>query len=433
MTTAAVLHRLPRPSINLQFPYGAVRLRNYRLYLCGQSLASTGTWMQVIAQDWLVLQLTNSAVAVGITMALQFLPTLLLGGYGGLVADRVTRRKLLLLTQSCNAALVATLAVVTLTGLVRPGLIYLFALLSGTVLVLDGPARQAFLSEVVPASQLRGAISLNSALFQSTRLVGPALAGVLVGLVGPGWVFAANAGCYIGPTIALLTLDVAALRPAAPTRREPHGVREAVRYVRTRPQLAWTIALVGVVGTFGLNFPVVLTSMADRTFHGDAGTYGRFNLALALGSVAGAVLAGVWPRARLRLIVAAAAAFGAAQLLAALAPGMTSFLLLLVTMGVANLAFQAMANASVQLGVDPSMRGRMMGLYLLVFTGGTPLGGPLVGAISGAWGARAAMAFCGLVPLLAAAGVGAWVLCTDRSVHLRGHGAPGRACPKMEV
>lgn len=405
MSTAAVLHRLPVPSFTSDSRYAALRSRAYRIYLIGQSLSNTGTWMRSIAQDWLVLSLTHSAGAVGLTMALQFLPTLLLGGYGGLVADRMSKRTVLLTTQSLNAGLAATLALLTITGRTTPMAVYAFAWLGGLVLVLDGPARQAFVCEVVAPKDLRGAISLNSAVFQATRLFGPALAGVMIGAVGPGWVFAANAGCYLGPTVGLLRIHPAQLQSPQRLERAPHALRDAVHYVLARPHLAWTILLVGVVGTFGLNFPVVLTSMARSVFHGNASLYGLFNIALAVGSVGGAVLAGVWPRARLRLIVGAAVAFGAAQAVAALAPDLPAFLLMLLAMGAANLMFQAMANASVQTGIEPGMRGRVMGLYLLVFTGGTPLGGPLVGAITSAAGPRVGMAFCGLVPALAAAGV----------------------------
>ena len=399
--------------------FTALRSRNYRIYLSGQSFANTGTWMQSIAQDWLVLELTHSSTAVGITMALQFVPTLLLGAHGGLLADRFDKRRLLLATQTTNAVLTGLLALLTLSGVIRPEYVYVFALLAGAVLVVDGPARQTFVGEVVGRDHLSGAIALNAAVFQTTRLVGPAVAGVLIASVGSGWVFALNALCYLGPTVGLLRLDPAALHPAAVTPREPHALRSVVHHVLERPHVAWTIVLVGIVGMFGLNFPVVLTAMASDTFHGDAATYGLFNIALAVGSVSGALLAGSRPRTRLRMIVVAAALFGLAQLLAAGAPDLPVFLLLLVAMGIANLAFQSMANAAVQLGVAPAMRGRVMGLYLLVFMGGTPLGGPLVGAITTHFGARTGMAFCGVVPLLAGLAIAAILVSSTRGVRLR--------------
>jgi MFS family permease len=382
--------------------FAALRSRGYRTYLLGQSFASTGTWMQSIAQDWLVLRLTHSAVAVGVVMALQFLPTLLLGVYGGHLADRYPKRRILLLTQTVNAVLTALLAVLTVTGTVRPAHVYAFALLSGLVFAVDAPTRQAFMTEVVGPGLLRGAISLNAAVFQTTRLVGPALAGVLMSTVGTGWVFTLNALCYAGPTIGLLRLRPCDLTRAQPAAPGPHALRTTGRYVLRRPYLAWTILLVGIVGTFGLNFPIVLTAMASRTFGGDAGTYALFNIALAVGSVSGALLAGSRPHTRLRLIVLAAAAFGLCQVAAAAAPVIPVFLALLAAMGLTNLAFQAMANSSVQLWVDPGLRGRVMGLYMLVFTGGTPIGAPIIGAITNHFGARAGMTVCGAVPALAA-------------------------------
>jgi MFS family permease len=383
--------------------FAALRSRGYRIYLTGQSLANTGTWMQTIAQDWLVLRLTGSSVAVGVVMALQFLPTLLVAVHGGQLADRYPKRRILLLTQTANAVLTALLAALTITGAVRPAHVYAFALLAGLVFALDAPTRQSFMAEVVPPGLLRGAISLNAAVFQTTRLVGPALAGGLIGSAGTGWVFAANALCYAGPTAGLLRLRPRDLTPVRPAPPEPGALRATGRYVLRRPHVAWTIALVGVVGTFGLNFPIVLTAMASSTFHGDAGTYALFNIVLGVGSVGGALLAGYWARTRLRLIVLAAAAFGLCQAAAATAPSILVFLALLVLMGLTNLAFQAMANSSVQLWVDPRLRGRIMGLYLLVFMGGTPIGAPIIGAITSHFGARTGMIVCGAVPALAAA------------------------------
>jgi MFS family permease len=384
--------------------FAALTSRGYRIYLGGQSLANVGTWMQSIAQDWLVLDLTHSAMAVGVTMALQFLPMLALGAYAGVVADRRSRRRILLTTQSLNAAAAGALAVITIAGAVRPAAVYAFAFVSGLIFAFDGPARQAFATEVAPGGQLRAAIALNAAVFQSTRLIGPAVASVLIASVGTGWVFAVNAACYVGPTIGLLRLRPSDLTPApAPaSRREAGGLRAAMRYLRGRPDILWTIFLVGMLGTFGLNFPIVLTAMAKSTFHGNAGTYGLFNIALAIGSASGALVAGAAARPKRRVLVLAAAGFGLAQAAAAIAPDMAVFLALLVAMGFLNLAFQSMANASVQLAVDPELRGRVMGLYMLAFIGGTPIGAPVIGAITNHFGARAGMAICGAVPALAA-------------------------------
>jgi MFS family permease len=380
--------------------FAALTSRSYRIYLAGQSLANTGTWMQSIAQDWLIFDLTHSSAAVGVTMALQFLPILLLGLPAGGVADRFSKRRILLTTQALNAAAAAALAVITLAGTARPADVYTFALLSGLVFAFDSPARQAFVAEITSADRLRAAIALNAAVFQATRLIGPAIASLLIVSAGTGWVFAVNAACYLGPTIGLLRL--ADTVPARAAARPPQALRAAVRYVRGRPDIVRTIFLVGMLGTFGLNFPIVLTAMAASAFGGGASLYGLFNLVLAVGSAAGALLAGAYARARPRALVLSAAVFGLLQVTAAIAPGLPVFLPLLAAMGFANLAFQAMANASVQLSVGPDLRGRVMGLYMLVFIGGTPIGAPVIGALTNHLGARAGMAICGAVPVLAA-------------------------------
>jgi MFS family permease len=391
--------------------FGALRARNFRIYLSAHAVASTGTWMQNIALEWLVLELSGSPVAVGITMACQFLPMLLIGMYGGVVADRYPKRTILMITQSVNGLLAATLAVLTISGAVRVEHVYAFALAAGLVFVVDNPTRQVFVNEVVPARYVRNAIALNAAVFQTSRLVGPAVAAVLISTVGTGWAFAANAVSYLAPLAGLLIIRAADLLPTPALERGPGQLRDTLRYVAARPHVAWTIVLVGVVGTFGLKFPVVLTAMASTTFgaptDGGAQLYGLFNVVLAVGSIAGALFAGGRTHSRLRLLVLTGAAFGVAQVAAALAPGLGVFLAALVAMGAVNLAFQAMANSSVQSWVDPEVRGRVMGLYMLAFVGGTPLGGPVVGWITGAFGARVGMAFCGLVPLLAAVGVAA--------------------------
>ena len=400
MTTAEAL-RQPRGA------FAALTSRSYRIYLGGQSLANTGTWMQSIAQDWLIFDLTHSSTCVGVTMALQFLPLLLLGLHAGGVADRRPKRRILLTTQTLNAGATTALAVITIAGAVHAADVYAFALLSGLIFAFDAPARQAFVAEVVPPSRLRAAIALNAAVFQSTRLIGPAIATLLIASVGTGWVFAVNAACYAGPVIGLLRLRPADLRPAPATGREAGSLRATARYLRRHPDVIQTIFLVGMFGTFGLNFPIVLTAMAKLTFDGNAGTYGLFNIALAIGSAAGALLAGAAARPRPRGIVVSAAAFGLLQTAAAIAPDLVFFVALLAAMGFANLAFQSMANASVQLAVDSQLRGRVMGLYMLAFIGGTPLGAPLIGALTSQFGPRIGMAVCGAVPVLAAVVVAA--------------------------
>jgi MFS family permease len=394
VTTAETI-RQPRGA------FAALTSHDYRIYLGGQSLANAGTWMQSIAQDWLTFTLTHSSTAVGITMALQFLPILVLGLHTGAVADRLSRRRILLATQTVNAVATGALAVITISGAVHPSDVYAFAFMSGLVFAFDSPARQAFVAEVVRPGQLRAAIAMNAAVFQATRLIGPAIASLLIASVGTGWVFAVNAACYIGPTIGLLRLRPSG-PPSTPSHRERGSLLAAVRYLRLHPDVLWTIFLVGMIGTFGLNFPIVLTAMAKSAFGGSAGTYGLFNIVLAVGSSAGALLAAAGARPRPLLLAGSAAAFGLAQLFAGLAPDIELFLLLLVVMGFLNLVFQAMANAFVQLAVDPRLRGRVMGLYMLVFTGGTPIGAPIIGMLTSHLGPRVGMIICGGIPLLAA-------------------------------
>ena len=387
--------------------FAALRSSSFRTYLTGYAAASTGTWMRSVAQDWLVLELTGSPAAVGVTMACQFLPVLLLGLHGGLLADRRSRRALLLAAAATNAAVAAVAAGLTLTGTVQAVHVDVLALVGGLVLVVENPTRQAFVTQIVPPACLQPAVALAAAVFQMTRLVGPAVAATLIGTAGTGWVFAATAACSLASMLGLRGGGRAPAR--AVVAPAPGQLRAALRHVAERPPVAATIVLVGLLGMFGLNFPVVLTGMADTVFAGGAPLYGLFNVVLAVGSAAGALVAGGAASRRRLPIVATAAGFGIAQVAASLMPGRTAFLVVLAAMGAVNLAFQALANAAVQLGVDPAMRGRVMGLYMLAFTGGTPLGAPLIGWITDAAGPRVGMAVCGVVPLLAALAVGAYL------------------------
>lgn len=405
MTTATAEQSARTTDLPRESAFAALRLRTYRIYLAGHTVASTGAWIQSIALDWLVLERSGTPSAVGIVMACQFLPMLLLGMHGGLVADRFPKRSVLLVTQSLNALLSATIAVLTISGVVQVEHLYLLALVGGLVFVVDNPTRQVFVNEVVPADRARQAIALNAATFQAARLVGPAVAVVLIGTVGTGWAFAANAVSFLFPIAGLLLIRPAELFPAPRFDPTVGRLRDALRHVAARPRVAATIVLVGVVGTFGLNFPIVLTAMAGEAFGGGAGLYGLFNIVLAVGSVGGALVATRVRRPGLPMLVSMAAVFAGVQAAAAAAPTVAIFCVLLAVLGVANLAFQAMANASVQAWVEPAVRGRVMGLYMLVFAGGTPLGAPIIGALTAEYGARAGMAVCGIVPLAACAGL----------------------------
>ncbi|MFF3561878.1 MFS transporter [Streptomyces sp. NPDC002574] len=386
--------------------FSSLRNRNYRLFASGALISNTGTWMSRIAQDWLVLSLTGSSFAVGITTALQFLPMLLFGLYGGVIADRYPKRRILLGTQVTMGALGLLLAALTLSGSVQVWHVYAIAFGLGMVTVVDNPTRQAFVVEMVGPADVRNAVSLNSANFQSARLIGPAVAGVLITAVGSGWAFLFNGLSFLAPLTGLLLMRDSDLYAVPTAPRGKGQLREGLRYVAGRPELIWPIVLVGFIGTFAYNFPIWLTAFADHVFHGDAGMYGLFNSVLAVGSVIGALLAARRGSTRLRLLVGAAFAFGALEMVAALAPTYWVFLVLMLPIGMFGLTFNTTANASVQLATDPAMRGRVMSLFMMVFVGGTPLGGPLVGWVTDQFGARIGFLSGGLVAALAALSVG---------------------------
>ncbi|MBT1189568.1 MFS transporter [Streptomyces sp. CJ_13] len=382
--------------------FSSLKVRNYRLFATGQVVSNTGTWMQRIAQDWLVLSLTGSASAVGITIALQFLPMLLFGLYGGVLADRLPKRPLLIGTQTAMGLTGLALAALTLAGHVQVWHVYLAAILLGLVTVVDNPARQTFVSEMVGPAQVANAVSLNSANFQSARLVGPALAGVLITAVGSGWAFLLNGLSFAAPVAGLLMMRAHELYPVRPRPRAKGQLREGLRYVAGRPELIWPIVLVGFIGTFGFNFPIWLSAYVSDVFHGDAGTYGLFNTLIAAGSLAGALLAARRGHSRLRLLVAAAALFSALLVVTAFVPDFWLFAAMLVPIGMFGLTVNVTANSSVQMATDPEMRGRVMALFMMVFTGGTPVGAPLVGWITDTYGARIGMATGGLISLAGA-------------------------------
>lgn len=394
----------PRPSRSSMF--SSLRIRNYRLFFIGQVVSNTGTWMQRIAQDWLVLSLTGSSAAVGITTALQFLPMLLFGLYGGVLVDRLPKRPTLLATQTAMGVTGLVLAFLTLSGHVQVWHVYLAAFAVGLATVVDNPARQSFVSEMVGPGQLQNAVSLNSANFQSARLVGPAVAGVLITGVGTGWAFLFNGLSFVAPVVGLLLMRARDLHPVERAPRGKGQLREGLRYVAGHPELIWPIVLVGFIGTFGFNFPVWLSAYADDIFHSGAGGYSLFNTLMAVGSVAGALLAARRGTARLRVLIAAAMAFGILEVVAALAPSFWLFALLMVPIGIFGLTVNVTANTAVQMGTDPAMRGRVMALFMMVFMGGTPLGAPLVGWVTDAYGARVGFALGGLVSAVAATTVG---------------------------
>lgn len=380
--------------------------RNYRLFASGQVVSLSGTWAQRVAQDWLVLTIVpkeQAAVALGITTALQFLPMLLFGLYGGVLADRYDKRQLLIGAQAAMGVLALILGLLDLTGSVELWHVYLLAFGLGLASVVDTPARQSFVSELVGTEDLPNAVSLNSATFNSARIVGPALAGLAIAGVGTGLVFIANALSYLAVLAGLLLM-----RPADfwPSHRQPRGrgqLREGVRHVRERPELYVPILLVFMIGTFGLNFQQTLALIAKQTFNTGAGSFGVLTSCFALGSLLGALASARrkgLPRSRTMLL--AALAFGVLEVVDGLAPNFVVLCLLLIPTGFAVLIFTTTTNSLLQLACDPALRGRVMSIYVLVFLGGTPVGAPLVGLVAQTWGPRASLLIGGAVCVLSA-------------------------------
>lgn len=357
-------------------------------------MSNTGTWMQRVAQDWLVLALSGgSGAAVGITTGLQFLPILLLSPLAGLVADRVSKRRLLQITNVAMALPALVLGLLAVTGTAQLWHVYLLALALGAGSAFDAPARQSFVSEIVAPEDLTNAVGLNSASFNAARLLGPGLAGLLIaalggGVAGTGWVILLNAVSYVGPVLALQAMDPRLLDTPEVTPREPRMIRQGIGYVRRRPDLLLILAIVFSAGTFGLNFQMTSALMATEVYGKGATEYGALGSILAIGSLTGALLAAGRETTRLRLVVAAGVVFGVVEIAAGLMPTYLTFAVTAPLLGLSALTLITAANSYMQLNTAPGMRGRVMALYLMIFMGGTPLGAPVIGWIGEAFGAR---------------------------------------------
>lgn len=373
--------------------FRALRIRNYRVYAAGALVSNVGTWMQRVAQDWLILQLTGSGTALGITTGLQFLPALLLSPLAGVVADRFPKRQVLRVTQVAMAVPALVLGVLAVTGSAQPWHVYAIALLFGVGTAFDAPARQSFVVEMVGRDDLANAVGLNSASFNSARLVGPALAGVLIaaggsGVQATGWVILANALSYLAVLGSLQLLDPEHLNPAPVVPRGRGAVRAGARYVRARPDLVLILATVFFVGTFGMNFQMTSALMATEVFDKGAGEYGLLGSIMAVGSLGGALLAARRERPRVRLVVLAGLVFSVVEVAAGLMPTYVSFAVVLPLLGLTALTMVTAANATIQMTTEPAMRGRVSALYLMIFMGGTPVGSPLIGWVGETFGAR---------------------------------------------
>jgi MFS family permease len=389
-------------SRHLRRSFTSLAVPNYRRYFTGQLISLSGTWMQTVAALWLVLSLTGSGVAVGLTTALQFLPMLLIGAWGGVLADRVPKRRLLIATQALMAIPAVGLFAVTATGVAEAWMVMLAVLAMGAVNAVDNPTRQSFVIEMVGPDRVVNAVSLNSVIVQMARIVGPALAGILIAAFGVVPCFALNALTFAAMIVALWGMDTERLHTEPVAERAPGAIRAGLRYVLRTPELAVPLALMALVGTLGFNFQVILPLLAKFSFGGGATTYAAMVSAMAAGSIAGALVNGAHGRTGPRLIAAGALAFGVAGLLAALAPALAVELPLLALLGAASVTFAATINSTLQLAVSPDMRGRVMALYSVVFLGSTPIGGPLSGWLAEAYDPRVALVLAGISGLSAA-------------------------------
>ncbi|MBW8752125.1 MAG: MFS transporter [Propionibacteriales bacterium] len=379
--------------------FRALRIRNYRLYALGGVVSNTGTWMQRVAQDWLVLQLhhgsaAEASTALGLTTGLQFLPILLFSPYAGLIADRMPKRRLLQLTQAAMGVTSILLAVLALTDVVTTGMVFAVAFAFGIGSAFDVPARQSFVSEMVGPDDLSNAVGLNSASFNLARVIGPALSGVLIAAMGSdvratGAVILFNGISYLAVIAALQVMRTQDLTPVVPAARSKGMIRDGVRYVRGRPDLMLIMVSAFFAGTFGMNFQMTSALMATQIYHKGPGEYGLLGTTLAVGSLTGALLgARREGRPRQRLVVLAGLAFGSVEIVLGLMPSYLTFALITPVLGLCLLTMLNAANTTVQLSVDPAMRGRVMSLYMMVVMGGTPLGAPVVGWVGATFGAR---------------------------------------------
>jgi MFS family permease len=390
-------------SAALRRAVSSLAVPNYRRYFAGQVVSVSGNWMQMVAEMWLILKLTHSGVSVGLTAGLQFVPILLLGAWGGLIADRFPKRRVLMITQPLMAVPALTLWVLTTAGTVQPWMVFALVVARGTVNAFDNPARQSFVIELVGPERVVNAVSLNSVIVQSARIIGPATAGGVIALVGVGPCFALNSLSFVAMFVALRGMDPRALRAAAPAERARHELRAAVRYLAGAPALWIPLGMMVLVGTLSFNFQVIMPLLASQTWHGTAATYGLLTASMAVGSVIGALASGARGRVSAPILVVAATGFGVLELLAAIAPTLPLQVLALIPLGAVSVTFSAGVNSTMQLAVTPAMRGRVMALYSVVFLGSTPIGAPLVGWLAQIAGPRAGMALGAAAALAAAA------------------------------
>jgi MFS family permease len=373
--------------------FRSLRSFNYRVWVAGAFVSNVGTWVQRTAQDWLVFtQLTHhDASAVGLVMALQFGPQLLLLPWTGFAADHFNQRKLLIATQATMGTLALALGALTVAGVIQLWHVYIFAFLFGSAAAFDAPVRQTFVAELVGDEDLHNAVALNSTSFNAARMIGPAVSGVVIAAIGTGWAFLINGASFVAVLVSLAFLRVAELRPNARAHRAKGSFTDGFRYVWGRPDLRAILVMLFLIGTFGLNFPIFISTMAVSVFHADARGYGLLSSIMAIGTVAGALLGAGRDRPRFDLLLVGAAVFGFGCTMAAVAPGYWVFAVALVVIGVAALTFANTTNSLMQLSTEPAMRGRVMALRVGIALGGTPVGAPIVGWVANHCGPRWAL------------------------------------------
>jgi MFS family permease len=394
--------------LTIKRTFSALHIRNFRLFIFGQGISMCGTWMQTIAVSWLVLKMTHSGTQLGLVIAAQFLPILILGVWGGVVADRFSKRRLLYFTQSLAGILALTFGILVLTHVITLWMIYVLSVSFGLVLVVDNPTRQAFVSEMVGRDQLKNAITLNSTMVNMARVIGPSFAGILIATVGIGTCFVVNAASYGAVLIALYLMNGKELNPSPKTPREPGQIRAGLTYVWSEPKLKSTLLMMLIIGTFAYEFPVILPLFATVTLHGDAKTYSILMAATGVGAIAGGIYTASQATTRETQLVWSAILFGVSILLASIMPGLVTAIIMLVVVGMLSVLFIALGNTTLQLTSEPRMRGRVMALWMIAFAGTTPIGGPIIGFISDHSNPRVGLATGGLSAVIAG-GVGLYV------------------------
>ncbi len=384
--------------------FAALAIPNYRRYFAGQAVSLIGTWMQMTAQAWLVLTLTHSATMLGLVVALQALPVLLLGPYGGVVADRVDKRRLMVVLQSLMGIQALVLGVLTVTGEVRFWQVAVLAVALGANNAFESPCRQSFILEMVGPGALRNAVSLNSVLMNAARTIGPAIAGVLIATVGLGVCFLLNGVSFVAVIASLATLRRSALRPTAPVARERGQLREGLRYASRTPELTIPLVMMVFIGMLAYEFQVTLPVLAHQVFHQGAAVFGLMTASMGIGAVAGGLYTAARGRTGLRPLLIAASAFGVLILALSAAPSLPVALILLLFVGAASVSFTAISNTTLQLASAPNMRGRVMSLWLVAFQGSTPLGGPIIGWVCAWAGPRVGLGVGGVTCVLVVLG-----------------------------